>query len=581
MREDSLLTGNKGYYVHAGRAAREAREQGCGVVVEYNHPMAPSTKVIEYGAFSQPPSSLFCDYVSGSPRAAPFFLDGGRWGLAQIRSTAERNATRVLPREALSSALAAQQHARGAGRAAEIAARLAHPNATAVVTGQQATLFGGPLYVLYKALAAVEVAARLEADRGAPVVPVFWVAADDHDFAEIRTVPLLADSGTIRTLRYTPRQEPLGAPASAILMDDTIVALIDELASILPLGNGRDSTIARVADAYQSGRSMADAFARLLSSLVPDLVVLDIGDTSLKRLGAGVLARELRERSPSSRSVLEVGRNLLAAGYHQQAPVREGLLNLFVVVDDVRRPLGLVEDGIEIRGTGRRMGMGEALGWLEAEPGLWSPGALLRPLFQDSILPTGAYIGGPAEVAYHAQIGACYEHFEVARPVLMPRPGVTLLDAQSARVLDAESLELRDFQGDSEGLISRWVRQAYPDIEEGFERIRITVGKEMTDLAKGLGAHDPTLEGAAQAATGRMLHPLETLLEKSLRALKKRDQARADRLRRTHDTLFPGGSFQERGLSTIGMLARHGDDLPARLRAIVDPWARGHQLVTV
>jgi bacillithiol biosynthesis cysteine-adding enzyme BshC len=536
-------------------------------------------RVIDYGTFAQPPSALFRDYIEGAPKVAPFFPDDGRWDLAAIAAAAARAAARECPRAQLVPALVAQQRERGATKAAEVAGRLADPKSVAIISGQQPVLFGGPLYVIYKALAAVELARRLEAERGTPVVPVFWIAADDHDFAEIRTLAVLADSGTLRTVRYAPRHEPHGAPANAIVLDDTITGLLDELATVLPAGEGRDATIAQLAAAYVPGRTIVDAFARWLSARIPELVVVDPADEPLKRLMVPVFERELREGSPSSCAVAQAGESLLAAGYHQQVPVRRGLLNLFLVVEGARRALGHTNGHVEVRGNSERFSIDEAVRRLHAEPARWSAGALLRPLAQDWIFPTAAYVGGPAEVAYHAQIGAAYANFGIPRPTVMPRPGVTLLDAQSTRALEAEGLDLSDFQGDAEGLLGRWAHQAYPELESAFEGVRSAVTREMGALARALAAHDPTLEGAASATIGRMLHPLESLQEKSMRALKKRDQVRTDRLRRTHDMLFPGGSFQERGLSVIGMLARYGDGLLGVLRESIDPFARGHQVV--
>ena len=360
-----------------------------------------------------------------------------------------------------------------------------------------------------------------------------------------------------------------------------MAALHDELRACLPDGEPRERVLALVTGAYRRGESFSSAFARLLSALLPELVVLDASDPALKALMAPVVSRELRESSPTSRFAAEAAGRLLAAGYHQQVPVREGLLNAFLIDAGVRRPLGLAGGRVEVRGTAGTMAMDEAVRLAETEPARFSAGVLLRPLAQDHLLPTAAYVGGPAEFAYHAQIGRSYDHFGLSRPVLVPRPGITLLDAPRARALEAEGLELTDLQGDAEGLIARWVRQAYPDVETGFDRVRASVTQEMGSLADTLGGHDPTLRGAGGTATGRMLHQLEDLQEKSMRALKKRDQVRADRLRRTHDVLFPGGSFQERGLGFVGFLARHGEGLIATLRESVDPFARGHQVVTL
>ena len=537
-----------------------------------------NVEVVAYGSLHQPLSPLFLDYLSGQ-EAVRSFLPGAGLDLARVGEGAERALRLERPASAVAEALARQQEARGAREAAERARALAAPGATAVVTGQQAGLFGGPLFVLWKALATVRVARLLEERRGRPVVPVFWVASDDHDFAEIRSTSLIDAAGAIRTLRYAPRREPVGQPAWAIALDDTIGALVGELGEALPPALGREEILAAVAECYRPGVTISEAFARLVSRVLPGIVVLDPADAALKRLMVPVLARELGEGSPTSRLAREAGQALLAAGYHQQVPVREGFLNLFAVVDGQRRALGLAQGVVEVRGTRERWPIDDALRRLEADPSAWSPGALLRPLVQDALLPTAAYVGGPAEIAYHAQITPSYAHFGIPRPALLPRPSLTLVEPQQARVLDAERLGLADLVGDPEALVSRWAREDYPDVEAAFARAREAIERELGGVEEALGAHDPTLRAATASARGRALHQVEGLHEKALRALKKRDQGRAERLRRTRDALVPGGALQERGLGLVGALGRHGLSSVPDLEALFDPFARGHQVV--
>jgi bacillithiol biosynthesis cysteine-adding enzyme BshC len=337
--------------------------------------------------------------------------------------------------------------------------------------------------------------------------------------------------------------------------------------------------VAAVAECYRPGTTLSGSFSRLLSRLLPQLVVLDPADPALKRLMVPVLARELREGSPTSQLALETGRALLAAGYHQQVPVRPGFLNLFAIVEGQRRALARSNGTVEVRGTRERWTVEDALRRLEADPTPWSPGALLRPLTQDALLPTAAYVGGPAEIAYHAQIASAYAHFGIPRPTLLPRASVTLVEPAHARALDAERLTLQDLVGDPEAVVSRWAREAYPDVEVAFARTREAIEREMGEVEEKLGARDPTLRAAAASARGRALHQVEGLHEKALRALKKRDRGRADRLRRTRDALLPGGSLQERGLGLVSALGRHGAPLLSDLQARLDPFARGHQVV--
>jgi bacillithiol biosynthesis cysteine-adding enzyme BshC len=538
----------------------------------------PSATVIDYGAFQQPPSTLFRDYLTGAPGVRPFY-EGAGWDLEALLGLVDRNAALPRAREAVVSALRRQQEARGAAEASRRAVQLAERGSLAVVTGQQAGLFGGPLFVLYKALAAMKVAAELEARCRRPVVPVFWVAADDHDFAEVRGTSVLDDAGQIRPLRLNPLREPLGQPASRVVLDPAITGLLEELERCLPAGVHREAMLRRLGECYRPGETLSGAFARLLSGLLPGLVLLDPSDPALKALAAPVLCREILESSPSSRLAGEVGPRLLAAGYHQQVPLRSGFFNLFVFMEGERRAVASGNGTLEVRGLGRRMPLAEAARLMEDDPEPWSPGVLLRPLVQDQLLPTVAYVGGPAEIAYHAQIGPAYAHFGIPRPALVPRPSLTLVESPQARALEAEGLSLLDLEADPEGLLSRWAREAYPDVESAFTRARDAVEREMAGLERVLASLDPTLRAAADGARGRALHQLEHLHEKSTRALKKKDRSRAERLRRTRDALFPGGAFQERGLGLLGALARHGEGLISEIRERMDPWARGHQVI--
>jgi bacillithiol biosynthesis cysteine-adding enzyme BshC len=540
--------------------------------------MGERETLLDYESFLHPPSALFRDYLAGRPGVAPFF-DGGRWDLEALAAREVSSPPLTRPRAAVAQCLARQQAARGAARAAERARELAQPGAAAVVTGQQAGLFGGPLYVLYKALAAIKVAERLAAARGTPVVPVFWVASDDHDFAEVRSTTVLDESVQLRTLRYTPQHEPLGEPASQIALDETVAGLVEELRAALPAGAARDETLQRVAAAYAPGATLAGAFAALISALMPELVVLDPADPEVKEVMEPVMEREIVERSPTSRLAAETGLRLLDAGYHQQVPVRPGFLNLFVLAQRQRRALAARNGSVEVRGLGETFTIEEAVRRLRADPSEWSPGVLLRPLAQDFLLPTAGYVGGPAEIAYHAQIGPSYAHFGIPRPPLVPRPSLTVVEAAQARALEAERLTLAELQADSEALLSRWAREAYPDVEDAFARARESLQRDMGQVEGVLGEHDPTLRAAADAALGRALHQVDTLHEKAVRALKKRDQTRADRLRRTRDALLPGGLLQERGLGLIGLLGRHGLPVIDVIKDRMDPWAKGHQVV--
>jgi uncharacterized protein YllA (UPF0747 family) len=257
-------------------------------------------------------------------------------------------------------------------------------------------------------------------------------------------------------------------------------------------------------------------------------------------------------------------------------------LSLFLVENDRRRALAVSGEGsaatIEARGAGTKYGIDSLLARLAASPQDASPGVMLRPIAQDHVLPTIAYVGGPAEVAYHAQIGPSYAHFGVPRPVIFPRPSLTLIDSAAARAMEAESLSFEDLQTDVETLLAGYARSANPEVEAAFSAARQSVESGFEKLESAL---DATLRGAAQSAKGRALHQIEGLSEKAMRAMKRQDATRSERLRRTRDLVFPGGGLQERSLSWLWLVARFGpaviDDIGRRMNL----WAEGHQVVSI
>ncbi len=537
-----------------------------------------ASRTISFDALKQPLSPLFRDYLASRGRASDFYpLGFSREDMAKV---AEATAAYPHPRAEVADALSGEQPEGSEARANAEALR--DPKTLAVVTGQQSVLFGGPLYVLYKALAAMELARAMSESLKTRVVPIFWVASDDHDFAEIRATTMMDGNTELKTLRYEPAEEPNLRPASTIILDQTIDGLVRSVRELLPVSPWRDDVCDALVAAYRPGVSISGAFSKLLQHFLPGLVIMDPALPRLKALMLPVVEREIAESSPTSRLAAAIGEKLLAAGYHQQVPVRaSGFLNLFLVDGGKRRALGLSDKGIEVRGGNKVMAPAELLTRLAASPADASPGVMLRPLAQDHLLPTIAYIGGPAEVAYHAQIGPSYAHFGIPRPVIFPRPSFSLVDAATARAMDAESLSFEDLQTDTETLLAHVAREANPEVEKVFAEARVEIEGAFQNVEETLARLDSTLRGAAQSAAGRALHQVEGLQEKALRSMKRQDATRSERLRRTRDFVFPGGALQERGVSWISLIARYGPPIIDDIRRHMDPWAKGHQVLPI
>jgi bacillithiol biosynthesis cysteine-adding enzyme BshC len=537
-----------------------------------------AARIISFDALKQPLSPLFRDYFASRGRASDFYPLG--FTREDMTKAAASTAAFSHPRAEVAAVLTREQPENTEAR--RNAEALSEPRTLAVVTGQQSVLFGGPLYVLYKALAAMELATAMSESLRTKVVPVFWVASDDHDFAEIRATTMMDGNSQLKTLRYEPSVEPNLQPASTIVLDPTIEGLAKSVRDLLPLSPWRDEACEALVDAYRPGRSISGAFSRLLQHFLPGLVIMDPAVPALKKLMRPVIEREIAELSPTSRLAADIGEKLLAAGYHQQVPVRAtGFLNLFLVENGKRRALGVSEKGIEVRGGHQLLTKGDLLARVSASPEDASPGVMLRPLAQDYLLPTIAYIGGPAEVAYHAQIGPSYAHFGIPRPVIFPRPSFSLVDAATARAMEAENLSFEELQTDTATLLARAAREANPEVERAFAEARQTIEGAFGSVEGILGKLDSTLRGAAQSALGRALHQVDGLQEKALRTMKRQDATRAERLRRTRDFIFPGGSLQERGVSWFSLLAKYGPPIIDDIRRDMDPWAKGHQVLPI
>jgi bacillithiol biosynthesis cysteine-adding enzyme BshC len=537
-----------------------------------------AARTISFDALKQPLSPLFRDYFASRGNASEFYSAG--FSREDMIKSAAATAAFPHPRAEVSAALAREQPEGSEAR--KNAEALKDPKTLAVVTGQQSVLFGGPLYVLYKALAAMELARHMSESLKTTVVPVFWVASDDHDFAEIRATTMMDGNSELKTLRYEPAVEPNLQPASTIILDQTIDPLAKSVRDLLPPSAWRDEVCDALVAAYRPGVPISRAFSKLLQHFLPGLVIMDPSVPALKALMRPVIDREIAELSPTSRLAAGIGEKLLAAGYHQQVPVRaSGFLNLFLVQGGQRRALGVSERGIEVRGGNQVMTKAELLARIAASPEDASPGVMLRPLAQDYLLPTIAYVGGPAEVAYHAQIGPSYAHFGVPRPVIFPRPSFSLIDAATARAMEAEDLCFEELQTDTETLLGRAAREANPEVERSFAESRAGVEGAFGSIEATLAKLDPTLRGAVQSALGRALHQVEGLQEKALRTMKRQDATRAERMRRTRDFIFPGGALQERGVSWISLLAKYGPPIIDDIRKNMDPWAKGHQVLPI
>jgi bacillithiol biosynthesis cysteine-adding enzyme BshC len=494
-------------------------------------------------------SKLFADLVYDFPRVARFYAhapfgdDALRAAAAQIQYPDERRA-------ALVEALSVQNPGH------PLLDELARPGTVAVLTGQQVGLFGGPAYSIYKALTAVKTARHL-ASLSLSAVPVFWLATEDHDFAEVNHAWVF-DAGQ-NPVRLEVGGGSMGQPVGAVELAEPPVDALRELLRELPFGR-------EVADlagkAYAPGRTMGEAFADLLSRLLGDFGVLTLDPLrpEIRPLAAPMLAEAARRAPELVAGLLARNGELGEAGYHAQVHIEADASLLFLLEGGRRRPLRYRE--------GRFFAGDQAFtaAELAARAEDLSPNALLRPVIQDHMLPTAAYIGGPAELAYMAQGETLYRALLGRMPVVRPRAFFTVLDARAAKLMARHGLSLQDCFGGLDGLRERVAASLTPpeltaEIAAASSAVSGAVGRLRGQFVR----FDPTLAEAADRSRAKILYQLSKIGRKAGREVLRRDERAGRETSHLFHLLYPRRRLQERFYSILPLVARHGLDLVGRL----------------
>lgn len=509
-------------------------------------------------------TALFADFLYRFDRVAGFFgaaqgADGFAQSAARIDYPAERRAALVEALRELN------------GDSAELE-RLAQPETFAVVTGQQVGLFTGPCYTIYKALTAAKLARALTAS-GLPAVAVFWLATEDHDAAEVNHCWTF--DAAHRPVRLEVATPAAGRPVGRLELAEPPLAALRAALGDLPHG----AQVAHlVEECYEPGQSFGEAFRRLLERLLGSygLVFVDPLRPSFRRLAAPLLARSLRLAPELVRLLVERSKTLEAAGYHAQVRVEPSSSLHFLLDGDKRIPLRRAETGY--RAGDRNLSTEE----LEAAAERLSPNALLRPVMQDYVLPTIAYIGGPAEIAYLAQAQVLYQALIGRMPVVVPRSGFTLLDARARKLLGRYGLSPTDVFEGEQALREKIARKLIPAELDGlFRSARAGVEAEAARLGQALARFDATLVAALEKSRAKMLYQLEKIERKTAREALRRSARAAAEAEYLANLIYPHSHLQERFYSILAFLAHHGLDLVDRIYEAVNLDCPDHIALTV
>ena len=506
--------------------------------------------------------------------------------MARTRAAAERH----VP-AALLTVLRDQQAALPPSRArAHNLEALAAGGTAVVATGQQVGLFLGPLYGFYKAASAIAVARALETESGVRCVPLFWLQTEDHDFAEIASATVAGRGGEPVTLSL-PVETATEARVSLAhrLLPSEVGALLDTLAELLGTGPAAQETLALLRAHYVLGRPIAQAFAGVLAELFAEegLLIFNPREARVAALAAPIYREALGACTSIGQRLEEQGAALAAADFEQQIPLRPDCALVFGHLGAANGPRYRLERKIETAGTSGPSGTSgswqlaggdgafsnqEIADALAHDPLRFSTSALLRPMVQDTLLPTAAYVGGPAEVSYFAQMGPLYEHFRLAMPLIVPRGRFRCLDPHTRRRLAELALGADDIARPQAELVARLPNTAsreFPPAADLTARVASEIAPVVAQLAAAAAALDPkdrNLGRAAERTRAQVARALARLTGRYARKLAEREGVALGRLARVQNALAPGGVPQERAYAWPSLAGRLG---PAALKALV------------
>ena len=519
-------------------------------------------------------TKLFSDYLSYAPPLRRFFPhppDGG-----QVASLAAVVPAGTKIHVEVADALERQNRAWGASDATLRNIQRLREGAHAVVTGQQVVLFGGPLLALLKVASVLALAKQVES-AGVPCVPVFWMATEDHDLAEVNQALLLGNDFRLAAFS-APAEGIADSPVANVRFAAGTDELVQQAAQMLG-----DSAVAEcLRNSYRAGETFSGAYARLYTQLFAEygLILLDPADSELHRIAAPLFVEAIQRAGELDDALLARNREITAAGYHEQVKVTAESTPLFALVDGARVPVHRANGGFKIQK--KQVAADELLRQIADHPEEFNANVLLRPVLQDYWLPTLAYFGGPAEIAYFAQVGVVYEKLLGRVTPILPRMSATLLEPKIEKLLNKYGLQLQDlFHGEKQLGDELAARSLPAELKLDFERGLLAVEEAMQRISESVHKLDPTLVGAAKNAANKMRYQVGRLEKRAAQAELRKEDVLTRHAAMIENSLYPRRTLQEREIAGVYFLARYGMGLIDQLIEAASARCPEHKIVRV
>jgi len=463
---------------------------------------------------------------------------------------------------------------------------LGNDNTFAVVTGQQLGLFTGPLYTVYKAITAVKLAEKLSGDFSEyNFVPVFWLEGEDHDFEEINKLKFINSSGELSIIEYLiggkSIEKNIGATGNVVI-DEYANQFFSSVESSLPRTDYSSGLLDAMKGYYKQGQSFNNAFAGFFNHLYEDsgLIFLNPNHPELKKVVSPLFTKEINSNSEASKLAIQKSVEL-EERYHAQ--IKAKALNLFTFHKGGRYLIEPSENGdYFLKNSRQRFTKEELLSIAANTPELLSPNVVTRPLSQDTLLPTIAYVAGPAEIAYFAQLKPVYEYFDITMPIIFPRASVTLIEEKVQKVLEKYSLELIDLFGELEPMLMKVSEQVSEvKVDSLFTFLEQRIKEAVNEARFGIQQIDPTLNGTIDGTVAKFQQQLDVLKQKTQKAQQQKEEISLKQIKKAALNIFPNGNFQEREFTVVQYLNKYGPDFVKWIanEIVIDKFQ--HQIVTI
>jgi bacillithiol biosynthesis cysteine-adding enzyme BshC len=534
--------------------------------------------------FAQIPaqSRLFLEYQTDPLSLKRFYPNAVASPSDIARFAPEVLANYKTDRTALCDALTEINNKAGAGEKTLANIELLRQSTTvAVLTGQQAGLFTGPLYTIYKAMSAIKLAHELRL-QGTTAVPVFWAATEDHDLEEVSRTYLLANDGGLIESDYVADDRFNGLPVGDVKLDDSVFRLIDEIFSELSDTAFSADLKTQLMDAWKAGSGFGEAFIKSLAKVFADLglIFIDPMHSEIKQLASPIYVSAIERADEMVSAIRDRDRVLVAEGFHSQVLVEEDYFPLFWHDDEgKRRSLRKTGDGVyRTKETRLELTRDDLIEFAANEPQRLSPGVMLRPVVQDYLLPTVCYFGGAAEIAYFAQNSEAYRVLE--RPVtpIHHRQSFTIVEHKHRRVLDKFGLELSDlFAGIEE--VSLDIAQASSEASRSFDEAEEKINAELDRIASQVTEIDATVAANFAKRRRKMIYHIGATRKKTLLAQMRNDEVASRQLAGLFTSLLPNGGLQERSLNVFTFLNKFGPNFIDWLYEAIDLEDKDHRIV--